>query len=579
MQSIAAQRPAAPAAPMPLKRWSVGALAALIALATLWFILCWQLSGEWSLNEQYNYGWFVPFFALYLFWLRWEDQPPLEIPNPKSQIRNHRVAAIIAALVGFAALLLLLPVRLFEIGNPDWRPLSWVHASIVATLTLLYVWHRGGTLWLRHFAFPILFIFVAVPWVTPIEVPVVQGLMQIVAAIASEIAALFGIPAHLEGNLIRIPNGLVGVNEACSGVRSLQTSLMIGLLFGELKRLSILRRVVLIVGAVAIAFVGNCARAFFLVWIAETKNIAAVDQWHDLAGYSIVAAVFVGSLVLATVLGRSRPGLPPWPKRSGVAGPPSPSLRRGRQNWGFLPASYLVAALCWVAFTEIASEAWYRSHERHLAPVARWTVRWPKDAPGFREIKIEEAVRANLRYDDGHETVWNTLFPIPKGFEATAQTAAAKCTLFFFSWKPGSTSVVRARAHRPDICLPNVGWHQISDRGVAQYAVERGFSVPFRHVAFVHRRSGAIAHTFFCLQEDELHPTEPRPDLQISNGFQPRADWSFRGRARVVFNGVRNLGQQVMELIFVSSPEVDDAAAERKFVELVPKLIKVEDEK
>ena len=47
----------------------------------------------------------------------------------------------------------------------------------------------------------------------------------------------------------------------------------------------------------------------------------------------------------------------------------------------------------------------------------------------------------------------------------------------------------------------------------------------------------------------------------------------------MVFNGVRNLGQQVMELIFVSSPEVDDAAAERKFVELVPKLIKVEDEK
>ncbi len=579
MQSIAAQRPAAPATPMPLKHWSVGALAALIALATLWFVLCWQLSGEWSLNEQYNYGWFVPFFALYLFWLRWEDQPPLEIPNPKSQIRNHRVAAIIAALVGFAALLLLLPVRLFEIGNPDWRPLSWVHASIVATLTLLYVWHRGGTLWLRHFAFPILFIFIAVPWVTPIEVPVVQGLMQIVAAIASEIAALFGIPAHLEGNLIRIPNGLVGVNEACSGVRSLQTSLMIGLLFGELKRLSILRRVVLIAGAVAIAFVGNCARAFFLVWIAETKNIAAVNQWHDLAGYSIVAAVFVGSLVLATVLARKKKGLPPSPKRSGVAGPPSPSLQRGRQNWGFVPASCLVAALCWVAFIEIASEAWYRSHERHLAPVARWTVRWPKDAPGFHEIKIEEAVRANLRYDDGRETVWNTLFPIPKGFGPTAQTAAAKCTLFFFCWKPGSTSVVRARAHRPDICLPNVGWHQISDRGVAQYAVERGFSVPFRHVAFVHRRSGAVAHTFFCLQEDELHPTEPRPDLQISNGFQPRADWSFRGRAHVVFNGVRNMGQQVMELIFVSSPEVDDGAAERKFVELVPKLIKVEDEK
>src|SRR5213595_3278749 len=48
---------------------------AAAAIAALWFILFWQLSGEWSINEQYSYGWFVPFFALYLFWLRWEDRP------------------------------------------------------------------------------------------------------------------------------------------------------------------------------------------------------------------------------------------------------------------------------------------------------------------------------------------------------------------------------------------------------------------------------------------------------------------------------------------------------------------------
>src|SRR5207248_7495590 len=149
------------------------------------------------------------------------------------------------------------------------------------------------------------FIFVAVPWVTPIEVPVVQGLMQIVAAIASEIAALFGIPAHLDGSLIRVSNGLVGVNEACSGVRSLQTSLMIGLLFGELKRLSVAKRVVLILGALAIAIVANFARALFLVWIAATRSIAAVAEWHDFAGYTIVAVVFCGSLALTAILNRN----------------------------------------------------------------------------------------------------------------------------------------------------------------------------------------------------------------------------------------------------------------------------------
>jgi hypothetical protein len=63
--------------------------------------------------------------------------------------------------------------------------------------------------------------------------------------------------------------------------------------------------------------------------------------------------------------------------------------------------------------------------------------------------------------------------------------------------------------------------------------------------------------------------------LQIS-GAHPKRDWWFRGRFRVVFNGVRNLGQQVMELIFVSPREVSDANAEAQFAELIPKLIKVE---
>jgi len=38
----------------PNKRYGGVVLSALI-LAALWFVLCKQLSGEWSVNEQYNY--------------------------------------------------------------------------------------------------------------------------------------------------------------------------------------------------------------------------------------------------------------------------------------------------------------------------------------------------------------------------------------------------------------------------------------------------------------------------------------------------------------------------------------------
>ncbi|MFZ0915341.1 MAG: exosortase/archaeosortase family protein, partial [Candidatus Udaeobacter sp.] len=305
VQSLATPQKPADTLLVSGRQFSARLALALLLFGALWFVLCRQLSGEWLVNKQYNYGWFVPFFALYLFWLRWQDRPPPEVSNFKFQISNSAALAM-----AIAALLLLLPVRLFEIAEPEWRPLGWIHAASVATLTLLYLWWIGpaGAGWLRHFAFPVAFFFVAVPWPTGVEVPIIQGLMRMVANVAAETAMLLGIPAQVEGNLIRVSTGLVGVNEACSGIRSLQTSLMIGLLFGELKRLSVLRRVALVIGAVIIAIFANFVRAVFLVTVAAAKNISEVSRWHDIAGYTIVALVFLSTMGLAYLLGKSEIG-------------------------------------------------------------------------------------------------------------------------------------------------------------------------------------------------------------------------------------------------------------------------------
>ena len=343
-------------------KFSFRAVAAALFFAALWLGLWWQLSGEWSINDQYSYGWFVPFFAIVLFWLRLEDRPPERPESKKEEVESR--TQIVALAIAIAALLALFPIRLFEIGNPDWRPLDWLHASCVVMITLVFLWSIGGKPWLRHFAFPVAFTLIAVPWVTPIEEPIVQGLMRIVAVIASETAALFGIPNVVEGNLIRIPGGLLGVNEACSGVRSLQTSLMIGLLFGELKRLSILRRVVLVVAAAAIAFVGNCIRAFVLVWIAATQNTAATERWHDFAGYGIVVLVFVGSMLLAWLLGRRK-----------LESRKAKVENAERRNFYFpLPTSYFACALSWILAVEVGAHTWYRAHEKNLAETTHWEV-------------------------------------------------------------------------------------------------------------------------------------------------------------------------------------------------------------
>lgn len=517
-----------------------------VFLAAIWFILTAHLSSEWTVNEQYNYGCFVPFFVAYLFWLRWERRPEPDV--------SRRSWLPIAIAIG--ALILLLPIRLFEIGNPDWRPISWLHASVVVVLTLIVIWLVGGRPWLRQFAFPIVFFLVAVPWITPVEEPIIQGLMKIVAAIATEIVGLLGIPAEVEGNLIRIQNGLVGVSEACSGVRSLQTSLMIGLLFGELKRLTVRGRVALVLLAIAIALVGNLGRAVFLVWIAATRSISEVEHWHDLAGYIITGIVFLSTMTLAAWMGKGSD------RFSGDGSPANREVPRFSSCWS-------MAGVVWLIVIEFTAGSWYRSHEKDLAATAHWNVRWPESAPGFHNIKIQETIKNTLRFNEGREVAW------PENVDAPDP---GMNLLYFFRWKPGTTTVLRARAHRPDICLPSAGWRQTADEGVRRYAVTEDFEIPFRHFAFAREgtthSSPIFAHAFFCLREETLRPKDPTHLNSESPG-----GWSRSDRWRVVREGIRNPGQQVMEFFFVSQHQRSSAEAEEEFARLIPGLVRVESKK
>src|SRR5262249_8227000 len=289
-------------------------------------------------------------------------------------------------VIAVIALLLLLPLRLFEIANPEWRLLAWIHSLVVVTLTLLFLWWAGGKAWLRHFAFPVAFIFIAVPWPTALETPVIQGMMRVVARVAAETAMLFGTPAQVEGNVIRVTNGLVGVNEACSGIRSLQTSIMIGLLFGEVKRLSVLRRLALVVCAVVIALFANFIRAVFLVQVAATENLSEVGRWHDIAGYTVIGLVFVATLALAYLFGKSEIRGNGCEATARVSNPKSETKGHAVQSafsnqQSAIPVMYMTAALCWLMFVEIGTAGWYRLHERNLVSGVRWNVQWPEQAP------------------------------------------------------------------------------------------------------------------------------------------------------------------------------------------------------
>ena len=561
VQNLATPHRLTGTSPLTVRHFQARFALSVLLLAALWVGLCRELSGEWSVNEQYNFGWFVPFFALYLFWLRWQDRPE-PISNFKSQILNLSAFAI-----AIVALLLLFPVRLFEIANPEWRLLGWIHAWVVVALTLLVIWCAGGKSWVRHFVFPVAFIFVAVPWPTTLETPVIQGLMRAVARVAAEAAMLLGTPAQVEGNLIRVSNGLVGVNEACSGIRSLQTSLMIGLLFGELKRLSVLRRMALVTCAVAIALLANFVRAVFLVHIAATENLSEVGRWHDIAGYSIIALVFVATMVLAYLLGKHNRTV-----ATGVS-PAKMQVQPTRLPLQF-SARYVLAALCWLLFIEIGTASWYGLHERNLISGIRWNVQWPEQATNFRKVKIDNEIRAVLRFDEGNAAAWTISSPV----NATEPNSVS-CSLYVFRWNPGKNSALLANLHRPDVCLPASGWKQVADYGARSYPISDSVELPFRHFEFQRASQGSapqIAHAFYCLSEDRASGGSTSLGNTDSPGmFGNRSEWTRSERLRAVLEGHRHLGQQVIEAIFMSNEPSSAAEAETHLRDFVRDVVRL----
>ena len=289
------------------------------------------------------------------------------------------------------ALLLLPALRLVEEPNGDWRLLFWLHAGALTLLSLALAAWSGGWRWMRHFAFPVGFLLLAVPWPSGPEQALVQTLMRSVAATASEALNVLGVPTVPRGNLISVRGQLVGVNEACSGIRSLQTVLMGALMLGELSRLSWPRRLALLAGGIAVALVANVFRSGLLVWIAAQSGVAALTKYHDAAGLIVLVAVFAGLLGIAKLLDPRRPS------------PPVPSGDRSGRR---LPIGVAASILAWLLMIELGTTAWYRAHERDRTLAPTWTVAPPVDAMDFHTLPVDDITRAMLRYDAAQSARW-----------------------------------------------------------------------------------------------------------------------------------------------------------------------------
>jgi exosortase len=433
-------------------------------LLIVWALAIRQLNLEWTFNPQYQYGWIVPILTILLWWRAWPTRPP-----PGDSLAARSFSCFIAIFA-----ILAIPLRIIEEANPDWRLLNDYYAAQAILTTALLLDYSGGKAWLRHFIFPLLFPLIAVPWPSGLEHEITQGLQRLVASIGVEGGSWMGWSSYQRGNLIVLANGAVGVSEACSGIRSLQSCLMIALFLGDYFRLNIFKRVVLVALAIVSAFIFNVIRACFLITMMEWHGAPGLSKYHDPAGFGIAFVSLLLLWIAANFMARPAPiVLNPQPLTIAP-------LRFPKQ-------AFLVLMATWFA-AEMFNQGWYLWHEENSKPGPVWTLQWPLPRPNFKTVEIDDTVRTILRYDEGLHGKWND---------------QAHWEIYFFKWKPSRVASGLAGFHTPDICLPASGLDMKEDLGIQNMEM-RGLSLPVSRYVFQDNLSGQLFYVFQIVTDDRI---------------------------------------------------------------------------
>ncbi len=487
----------------------------LLLLGIFWGGLIRVLSLEWSINEQYRFGYLVPFIALYLIYLRWSDKPQIE-PGDSSTL-------LVEGLLWSAALLLF-PLKIIWESNPDWRLVYWVQALMVYAVSLLFLFLWGGKSWAKWFA-PALAIFLfAVPWPMQFEQDLTQGLMRMVAAITVDFMNLLGFFAVREGNLIQLANGWVGVEEACSGVRSFQSTIMAAYFLGEMFRYPLFLRLLLIAfGSVTSVFL-NVGRTFLLTYITYKDGGEVMKTWHDQVGYLVSLSAFLLLLALALAFNKLRRKGPDSRVEAHLAG--SDVL-----NWLGQWKSASLAMLCLLSYP--ITHWWFqRDNAQGVENPLIASIEWSRVGHEVEFGKIPIGIRSILRFSEGTQASWRPNSDDKENW-----------LVYFFVWEEGNISSF-ADIHKPEVCLPAAGF-QLSDTAAPLEWEKDGLQLNVDSYTFSAR--GQKIHVFFAVWNDNQN-----------EAVIPIARTSGE-RLRAALRGEKTKGRRSLEIIVTGADSIAQA--------------------
>jgi exosortase len=249
------------------------AVACVLTGAILWMYggIVSSLARQWASDDNYSHGFFVVPLALYFCW---ERRDALTAAN--------RRPVLLAGLLGAELFL----TRISLIG---------VIAGVV-----LYVW---GWHHVRVLAFPIAFLVLMIPLPTIVFNQIAFPLQLLASRAGEAVINLAGIPVIREGNVLQLPSRTLEVAEACSGIRSLVSLIMLAIVLGHFTERRIGRRILIALAAIPIAIVANAARVAGTGLASELVSPTAAEGFlHTFSGWVLFVVAFIGLVAVQRAL-------------------------------------------------------------------------------------------------------------------------------------------------------------------------------------------------------------------------------------------------------------------------------------
>ncbi|MBB4844133.1 exosortase A [Paucibacter oligotrophus] len=251
------------------------------ALALLGVLLLFRGTGLamveiWHRSETFAHAFVVPPLSL---WLIWRQRAALARLDPRPALS----ALLPLALAGL----------LWLLGE-----LASVNAATQFAFTAMLILLVPATLgWAvaRSLAFPLGFLFFAVPFGEFI----MPQLMEWTADFTVAALRLSGVPVFREGLQFVIPTGSWSVVEACSGIRYLMASVMVGTLFAYLNYRSLARRWIFVGVAIVLPLAANWMRAYLIVMLGHLSgNKLAAGADHLIYGWAFFGVVMFAMFMI-----------------------------------------------------------------------------------------------------------------------------------------------------------------------------------------------------------------------------------------------------------------------------------------